>query len=112
MQVDGFVPQSHPGLIIDIIQITGPGEHRVAQEVAVLARARVPDLDVLLRGLRVHDDAALRGRHPHAVHGAAVHAAHQAAVLLALLPERPDQQADGADVPLAGYLFGSAPAVR
>lgn len=72
----------------------------------------MPDIHLLLRGFRVHDDAALCGRHPHAVVGAAIHAAHQAAVLHAFVPERPDQQADGPDVPSAGHMPGAASAVR
>lgn len=72
----------------------------------------MPDLHLLLRGLRVHDDASVRRRYPHSVLGSAVHAAYQAAVLVALVPERPDQQADRADVQPAGHLSGAAPTVR
>lgn len=65
----------------------GTGKYRAAQEVPVLARAGVPDLDLLLRRIRLHDDAPVRGRDPDALLRAALHAADQAALQLKVSSE-------------------------
>lgn len=72
----------------------------------------MPNFDLVLRGLRVHDDEALRRCDPHAILRPALHAAHQAAVLDPLLSERPDQQADRADVSPLGHMPGATSAMR
>lgn len=55
---------------------------------SVLTCAGMPDLHLLLRGVRLHDDAPLRRRHTHLQLYSAVHPAHQAALPVAHLSER------------------------
>jgi len=59
------------------------------QEITVFAHTGLSDFDIVLRQLRLHDDAPLCGRHTHILRHFAVHTAHQAAVQHALLPKRP-----------------------
>lgn len=85
---------------------------RGEQEDAFHAHPGVPDLHLVLRGILVHDDASLFGRHPNILVHSAVRPADVAVVQRSFVPERSDQQADGPDVPFAGHLPRSPSAVH
>lgn len=56
----------------------------------VLPRSSVPDFNVLLRRLRLHDDAPIFRRHPHLQLDSLVHSAYKTTLPDSVVSKRPD----------------------